>query len=313
MVRKQSLANKQRSQKTRNKKRARTIRSMRQVNGGGWFSRAKVVPASDQSSVLQPLLSDQSSVSQPLLSDQSSVLQPLLASSSVPSPSVPSPSVPSPSVHSPSVTDDEDFDNISEQEYDNIHFNICLNNIVSLCAVDPHLCVVDRTLKEYNETNSRDSKKKFKKIIHKKVIDTIQNFTSEDATTLFKTTFDTFNNFFEKLENENLKNKMKSEFKKKYRTKMYRTTDLIRNLNMLWSELILFAKKIIVMNMTEMNMTEMNMKMTDEYLIFVATYTFNKIFNNFETHFTEDTLTAGGSKGNMKSKMSRRKSRTRKS
>ena len=296
MVRKQSLANKQRSQKNRNKKRARTIRSMRQVNGGGWFSsRAKVVPASDQSSVLQPLLSAQSSVLQPLLSDQSSdqssVLQPLLASSSVPS---------------PSVTDDEDFGNISEQEYDDKHFNDCLNNIVSLCK--RRLCVVDDTLKEYIYDVTQ-----FKKIIQQKVIETIQTFTSEEATTLFDTTLDTFEDFFEKLEDENLKNKMISEFNKKYRTKMYRTTDLIMYLNMLWSELSLFAKKIIKKNMTEMNMTEMNMKMTDEYLFFVAMYTFNKIFNNFETHITEDTLTAGGSKGNMKSKMSRPKSRTRKS
>ena len=53
MVRKQSLANKQRSQKNRNKKRARTIRSMRQVNGGVWFSsRAKV----GDSTLSEPLL-----------------------------------------------------------------------------------------------------------------------------------------------------------------------------------------------------------------------------------------------------------------
>jgi len=39
MARKQSLANKRRSQKRSNKKRARTIRSMRQVNGGGFLDR----------------------------------------------------------------------------------------------------------------------------------------------------------------------------------------------------------------------------------------------------------------------------------
>ena len=39
MARKQSLANKRRSQKRSNKKRARIIRSMRQVNGGGFLDR----------------------------------------------------------------------------------------------------------------------------------------------------------------------------------------------------------------------------------------------------------------------------------
>lgn len=300
MARKQSLANKQRSQKRRDKKRARTIRSMRQVNGGGGFlnklkrslglGKSSNLPSEVNTPLLEntPLLANA-----PLLSEQSSVLQPLLASSSVPS---------------PSVTDDEDFDNISEQEYDDTLFNICLNKIVNLCVVDPRLCVVDRTLQKYNETNSPNSKKRFKEIIHQKVIDTITNFTSEKATESFDTTYETFTAFLTKLENENVKN-----LKKNMIVEMRNTTKLIMYLNMLWSELSLYAKKIIKMNMTEMNMTEMNMKMTKKYLIFVAMHTFNEIFNNNKTHFTEDTLTAGGSKGKMKSKMRRPKSRTRKS
>ena len=160
------------------------------------------------------------------------------------------------------------------------------------------LRVVDDTLKEYinNKTNRKKVVTQFKEIIHQKVIYTILNFTSEKAIKSFDTTYKKFDDFIKYLKNNT---KLKS----------FQTTDLILFLTMLWNELGLFAK---------LNMTEMNMKMTNKYLMFVATHTFNEIFNNIETYLTDiknemeketDTLTAGGSKG----KMRRPKSRTRKS
>ena len=85
MARKQILANKRRSQKRSNKKRARTIRSMRQVNGGmkKLFQRLSRHLGLGKSSnipseVNTPLLQDAAPVDE-LTYEQNFSLQPLMA------------------------------------------------------------------------------------------------------------------------------------------------------------------------------------------------------------------------------------------
>ena len=291
MVRKQSLANKQRSQKTRNntrnKKRARTIRSMRQVNGGGWFfSRTKVVPASDQSSdqssVLQPLLSDQSSVLQPTLQP---TLQPLLASSSVPSDNVKS--------------------IISNQKYNDNDFDNYLKKILYLYASDPEL-----KLKKYIENikNTAVVVTPLKKFIQDEVQKVLNFFTLAQVNLLYQETLQIYNDFIQLL-NEEASN----------------SNQLILNLNLLFFELVLFAKMKIS---NSKNMLNIEDEIT--FCTFTAIIILNTIFGldpeilspSTETivHIHLDyieqkmkketaTLSAGGSKG----KMRRPKSRTRKS
>jgi hypothetical protein len=296
MARKQSLANKRRSQKNRNKsrnnKRARTIRSMRQVNGGGWFSlRSKVVPVSDQSSVLQPLLSDQSSVLQPLLSDQSSVLQPilqpLLASSSVPSDNVKS--------------------IISNQKYNDNDFDNYLKKILYL--YNPEL-----KLRKYIENikNTAVVVTPLKKIIQDEVKNVLTYFTLAEANLLYQETLQVYNDFIQLL-NEKARN----------------SHQLILNLNMLFFELVLFAKMNIP-NSKKMLNIEDNIEDEITFCTFTAIITLNTIFGLDPAIVSPSTETiidihlddikqkmkeenaalsaGGGSKG----KMRRPKSRTRK-
>ena len=272
MAQKQSLANKRRSQKNRNNKRARTIRSMRQVNGGGWFSlRSKVVPVSDQSSVLQPLLSDQSSVLQP-------ILQPLLASSSVPSDNV--------------------KNIISNQKYNDNDFDNYLKKILYL--YNPEL-----KLRKYIENikNTAVVVTPLKIIIQDKVQKVLTHFTLAEANLLYQETLQVYDDFIQLL-NEEARNSYK----------------LILNLNMLFFELVLFAKMNIPNNIED--------EIT--FCTFAAIITLNTIFGFdpkivspstetiIETHLDyieqkmkeeNATLSAGGGS---KGKMRRPKTRTRK-
>ena len=295
MDRKQSLANKRRSQKRRNKKRARTIRSMRQVNWGGTFlnklksrlglGKSLNLPSEVNRPLLEntPLLQDAAPVDESTY-EQNFSLQPLIA---------------------PPVS--------SVRKFNEDKFDKDLRTLLTL-----HVAF-----------SSEQNFKNFEKIKEFIVNHSNKNIVLSPLILYIKKCLEENAILFKELDDDDLYNKKKKSIDTYKSNLMKYATDIQvdKLFNSILAQLIQYVSE-------------------DEYLLSgfiddkvasenIGTLTFLNIFNdnifndsrvvpgiiqeseflkNHALNIQQDIdLTAGGSKGNMKSKMSRPKSRTRKS
>jgi len=306
MARKQSLTNKRRSQKNRNKsrnnKRARTNRSMRQVNRGGMFSRILGRSGKSDSST------SRSSLRKPLLKNTLDKLEDVVEDGPSKPPKLPEPPKPpepilQPLLASSSVPSDNVKSIISNQKYNDNEFDNYLKKILYL--YNPEL-----KLRKYIENikNTAVVVTPLKKIIQDEVKNVLPYFTLAQVNLLYQETLQVYNDFI-KLLNEEARN----------------SHQLILNLNMLFFELVLFAKMNIPNSKKMLNIED---EIT--FCTFAAIITLNTIFgldpdivspstetiiqthlDSIEQKMKEENAplsAGGGSKG----KMRRPKSRTRK-
>ena len=352
MARKQILANKRRSQKRSNKKRARTIRSMRQVNGGVWFSsRAKVGDSTLSEPLLPQLIEsgvqgvDESQMTQRYGRQKGKsigtqigkligrltrrqdepILQPLLQDAAPVDESTYEQNFPLQQLMAPPVSSDLKEKVFSESKFDEDNFDEDLRTLLQF-----HVEVAFPTEQNLEKINEFIFNSDNRNIVLSPLINYIKDRLVKNLTltTLLFQTFD-----------DNIYNKKK----KSIDTRLYELMkyaeqfgvyDLFKSIKYQLIEYVLEDKYLLSKLNTYIRFGDIM-----EAAKTIGTLTFLNIFNDsifndskvvpdtiqeseFLRHHVDSIvyrineqikLTAGGSKGNMKSKMSRRKSRTRKS
>lgn len=317
MAQKQNLANKRRSQKRRDKKRARTNRSIRQVNGGVKFmDRLKKPLGLGKSSKLPsevktPLLQDAAPVDESTYEQNFSVL-------SVPSvPSVPSVS----SVLSSDLEKEKQFFSESTLDED-------LRTLLQLHVFEQNLKITEQNF-EITEQNVEMIEQNLK-IIYEFIFnpnnrDIVLSPLIEHIKVLFDKNVTITRLLFQTLDDNKYEEEMNS---------------IDTRLN----ELMNYARKLAAYDLFYSILKQLVLYVSDdkydlpdfvnkiEAAKTIGTLTFLNIFQDSNDDVTDyDTIqdskflrehvlhikeqinfTAGGSKGKMKSKMSRRNSRTRK-
>ena len=317
MVRKQSLANKRRSQKRSNKKRARTIRSMRQVNeGGGFMNRFRGVKRNMYPSVLgeQLLNPDEPDEKTSVFED---TLQPLMTkpvSSDMKAKPVSSDMKTKPVLFDMGEEEEEEVF-FSQRILDENLRNVLLLHVTSRYNISDKQFISEKQVDKIRQFIFDDTNKE---IVLNPLIEHIKVLLIENTKKLFQILQKNEQQYNKELNTINLNIKELLEYSKKLGPDIYDVFFSIgdqitlyyyhndSSLNFDDNYRIEAAKIIASLILCDI----FKKRESGSASVFRESEFLTQHVNSIKEHID---LTAGGSKGNMKSKMSRRKSRTRKS